>query len=49
MKSLLLLTSAVAALAAAPALAQSADSKVVLTFETGAQTGAVMVARMFLA
>jgi len=31
-------------LSAAPALAQSADSKVVLTFETGARTGSVMVA-----
>jgi uncharacterized protein (DUF2141 family) len=31
-------------LSAAPALAQSADSKVVLTFETGARTGMVMVA-----
>jgi len=31
-------------LSAAPALAQSADNKVVLTFETGARTGMVMVA-----
>ena len=31
-------------LSAAPAFAQSADSKVVLTFETGARTGMVMVA-----
>jgi uncharacterized protein (DUF2141 family) len=31
-------------LTAAPALAQSADNKVVLTFETGARTGMVMVA-----
>ena len=31
-------------LSAAPALAQTADSKVVLTFETGARTGMVMVA-----
>ena len=31
-------------LSAAPALAQSADNKVVLTFETGARTGSVMVA-----
>ena len=31
-------------LTAAPAFAQSADSKVVLTFETGARTGMVMVA-----
>ena len=31
-------------LIAAPALAQSADNKVVLTFETGARTGMVMVA-----
>lgn len=31
-------------LSAAPAAAQSADSRVVLTFETGARTGAVMVA-----
>ena len=31
-------------LSAAPALAQSADSKIVLTFETGARTGSVMVA-----
>ena len=40
------LASAAAALllTAAPALAQSADNSVVLTFETGARTGAVMVA-----
>ena len=31
-------------LTAAPAFAQSADNKVVLTFETGARTGMVMVA-----
>ena len=31
-------------LSAAPALAQSADSQIVLTFETGARTGMVMVA-----
>ncbi|MFN3669745.1 MAG: DUF2141 domain-containing protein [Brevundimonas sp.] len=31
-------------LSAAPALAQSADSRIVLTFETGARTGMVMVA-----
>lgn len=31
-------------LTAAPALAQSADNKVVLTFETGARTGMVMIA-----
>lgn len=31
-------------LTAGPALAQTADSKVVLTFETGARTGMVMVA-----
>ena len=31
-------------LSAAPAFAQSADNKVVLTFETGARTGMVMVA-----
>ena len=31
-------------LTAAPALAQSADNKIVLTFETGARTGLVMVA-----
>lgn len=31
-------------LSAAPALAQTADSKVVLTFQTGARTGLVMVA-----
>lgn len=31
-------------LTAAPALAQTADNKVVLTFETGARTGMVMVA-----
>ena len=31
-------------LSAAPAFAQSADNKVVLTFETGARTGVVMVA-----
>ena len=31
-------------LTAAPALAQSADNKVVLTFNTGARTGTVMVA-----
>jgi uncharacterized protein (DUF2141 family) len=31
-------------LSAAPAFAQSAESKIVLTFETGARTGAVMVA-----
>jgi uncharacterized protein (DUF2141 family) len=31
-------------LTAAPALAQSADSRIVLTFETGARTGSVMVA-----
>jgi uncharacterized protein (DUF2141 family) len=31
-------------LTAAPALAQSADNKVVLTFETGARTGLVMIA-----
>lgn len=31
-------------LTAAPALAQSADNKVVLTFETGARTGRVMIA-----
>ena len=31
-------------LSAAPALAQSADNKLVLTFETGARTGMVMVA-----
>ena len=31
-------------LSAAPALAQTADNKVVLTFETGARTGLVMVA-----
>lgn len=35
---------AVLLLSAAPALAQSADNKVVLTFETGARTGMVMVA-----
>ncbi len=31
-------------LSAAPALAQTADNKVVLTFETGARTGMVMIA-----
>ncbi len=31
-------------LSAAPAFAQSADAKIVLTFETGARTGSVMVA-----
>lgn len=31
-------------LSAAPVLAQSADSRIVLTFETGARTGSVMVA-----
>lgn len=31
-------------LSAAPALAQSADNTIVLTFETGARTGSVMVA-----
>ena len=35
---------AVLMLSAAPALAQSNDSKIVLTFETGARTGTVMVA-----
>jgi hypothetical protein len=37
-------TAAALLLSAAPALAQTADSKVVLTFETGARTGQVMVA-----
>ncbi len=37
-------TAAALLLTATPALAQSADSKVVLTFETGARTGQVMVA-----
>lgn len=37
-------TAAALLLSAAPALAQSADNKVVLTFETGARTGMVMVA-----
>jgi uncharacterized protein (DUF2141 family) len=43
---MLRLAAAVAALmvTAAPALAQSADSRIVLTFETGARTGTVMVA-----
>lgn len=40
------LASAAAALllTAAPALAQSADNRIVLTFETGARTGMVMIA-----
>ena len=37
-------TAAALLLTATPALAQSADSKIVLTFETGARTGQVMVA-----
>ena len=43
---MLRLAATVAALmvTAAPALAQSADSRIVLTFETGARTGTVMVA-----
>jgi len=38
------LAAAALLLSTAPALAQSADNKVVLTFETGARTGMVMVA-----
>jgi uncharacterized protein (DUF2141 family) len=37
-------TAAALLLTAAPAFAQTADSKLVLTFETGARTGQVMVA-----
>jgi uncharacterized protein (DUF2141 family) len=37
-------TAAALLLTATPALAQTADSKLVLTFETGARTGQVMVA-----